>query len=450
VEEAVRRLRRAIAGAGGMKKDALTAVSAALRASDPARLVRGAVSLEGRKLKVGRWERDLGDYGRVVAIGGGKASGLMAVGLEAALEGRLSEGVVIVPDYQRKLPRLPGVRFVASTHPHPSVKGARAVGTMLRVLEGVGEGDLVVALISGGGSAMMPAPPEGVSIGELDRTSSLLLEGGASIREINTVRKHLSGVAGGRLAEKTGGAEVLALVTSDVVGDDLSSVASGPTVADPTSYGDALRILKARKLWTKVPSSVRKVIQSGVDGVIRDTPKPGDPIFGRVSNILVGSNAVAASAAKESLEDLGYRVTVSESVTGEARAVGRRLARGALRARTSGPHAMVWGGESTVTVRGRGMGGRNQELALAAAIELEGASDVAVLSFGTDGVDGPTEAAGAYADSSTLSRARTLGLDPQRSLLDNDSHSFFRKLGDLVVCGPTGTNVNDVMVALRA
>lgn len=432
-----------------VRRDAMRAVAAALKASGPELLVRRALILEDGRLKIGGLDRDLKGYRRVVLIGGGKASALMAAETERILGRRLDGGVVIVPDYQRPLPKLRRVEFARSTHPLPSEKGARAVRRMLGALAGVDGRDLVVALISGGGSALMPAPLKGVAVEELERTTSLLLKAGAEIAETNCVRKHLSRIAGGRLVEKTGGAEVLTLIVSDVVGDDLSSVASGPTVADPTTFREALRVLKARRVWDKAPGSVRRAVRSGVDGSIRETPKPGDPVFDRVTNVVVGSNVVASSAARESLEASGYRVTVLTSVTGEARVVGGRLAREA-RSAPSLPWAAVWGGETTVTVRGRGAGGRNQELALAAAIELRGSSRTAVVSFGTDGVDGATKAAGAYADSTTFERAKALGFDPRRFLRNNDSHSFFKALGDLLVTGPTGTNVNDVMLALRA
>lgn len=441
---------QAISRADGMKRDALRAAEAAIEASDPALLVRKALSFERGRLKVGRFDRALSGYRRVVLVGGGKASGLMAVEAERILGDRLDRGLVIVPEYQRSLPRLRKVKFARSTHPLPSEKGAKGVGRMLGALAGSGRDDLVLVLISGGGSAMMPSPVQGVTVEELNRTTDLLLKSGAEIGEMNCVRKHLSQIAGGRLVEKTDGAELLALIISDVVGDDLSSVASGPTVADPTTFIEARRILEARKVWKKVSTSVREAVQSGIEGAVRETPKPGDPVFERVSNVLVGSNAVAVSAAEAALKALGYEVTSVGSVTGEAKTVGRRLAREARSAPGSGRWAVVWGGETTVTVRGDGKGGRNQELALGAAIELGGSKRLAVVSFGTDGVDGGTTAAGAYSDSTTIRRARALGLDPRRYLRNNDSHTFFRALGDLVVTGPTGTNVNDVMMALRA
>ena len=336
-------LGQAIASADGMKRDALKAVDSALKASDPALLVRGAMRLEGDRLTAGRWSRALDDYRRVVVIGGGKASGLMAAEAERVLGDRLDRGLVIVPDYQRSLPPLRKVKFARSTHPLPSEKGARAVRRMLRALAGIDGDDLVVALMSGGGSALMPSPVEGVTVEELVRTTSLLLKAGAEIREINCVRKHLSQIAGGRLVEKTKGAEVLTLIISDVVGDDISSVASGPTVADPTSFPEARRIMEARSVWKEAPPSVRRAIQLGTEGKARETPKPGDPVFERVTNMVVGSNAVASSAAKASLEASGYRVTLVGSVTGEARVVGKRLARMVLAAPGPGRRAVVWG-----------------------------------------------------------------------------------------------------------
>ena len=437
------------AARGDLRKDALAAVRAAIGAADPRRLVLRELSAEGGVLTAGRFSGALDGYRRVVVVGGGKASAMMAAGVERVLGTWLDGGVVIVPEYQRPFPRLRKVRFAKSTHPLPSEKGARAVREMLGFLSGVGAGDLVVVLVSGGGSALMPAPIAGVTLKELEVTTSLLLKAGAEIGEVNCVRKHLSEIAGGRLVEKTNGAKVLALLISDVVGDDLSSVASGLTVPDPTTFSDARLILANRGIWNRVPPSVRDAVQKGAGGSTAETPKPGDRAFRRVTNVLVGSNDVATGAASEALKARGYVVTRASSVRGEARDVGKRLAALARTTPGSGRWAAVWGGETTVTVRGDGTGGRNQELALSAAIELRGTSGIMVASFGTDGVDGPTDAAGALADSSSFDRAKAMGLDPNALLENNDSHSFFRSLGDLVVTGPTGTNVNDVMLAIR-
>ena len=434
--------------AKGIRRDALLAVKAALEVADPALLVRRAVRVHGGELEVNDVARRLADLRKIVVVGGGKASGLMAVELEHLLGRELDRGVVVVPDYQTFLPKLEKIRFVTSTHPLPSKKGVKGVRQMLGALKGVSEEDLVIALFSGGGSALMPAPLEGLTVEELDITTNLLLKSGAEIREMNCVRKHLSQIAGGRLVEKAGEAQVLGLIISDVVGDDLSSVASGPTVADPTTFAEAEGVLRARGVWRKIPASVRKVIVSGAQGRVRETPKPGDPVFDRVTNALIGSNATATAAAEEALQSLGYKVRTAGGVTGEARDVGARLVRNVMS--TPGRRvAVVWGGETTVTVRGAGIGGRNQELALAAAVGLKRARGTAVVSFGTDGIDGSTTAAGAYADSTTAERARGMGLNLQRYLDGNDSNTFFRALGDLVVTGPTGTNVNDVMIAIR-
>ena len=444
-----RDLEAAIERARGIRRDALFAVKAALEAADPGLLVRRAVRVHGGKLAVNGLSCRLADFHQVVVVGGGKASGLMAAELERLLGRRIDRGVVVVPEYQKFLPRLKRIRFVMSTHPLPSERGLRGVRSMLGVLKGVSERDLVIALMSGGGSALMSVPLEGLTMEELDMTTSFLLKSGADIREMNCVRKHLSQVAGGRLVEMSGRAQVIGLVISDVVGDDLSSVASGPTAADPTTFIEAANVLRARKAWRRIPASVRKLIISGTEGRIRETPKPGDPVFKKVTNVLIGTNVIASSAAKDALQSLGYAVRMASAVAGEAREVGERLALRALS--TPGKRvAVVWGGETTVTVRGKGTGGRNQELALAAALRLKGASETAVVSFGTDGIDGSTAAAGAYADSTTVERALAAGLDPQRYLDDNDSNVFFGSLGDLIVTGPTGTNVNDVMIAIRS
>ena len=440
----------AIAGAHGAKKDALLAAKAAIGAADPRLLVGRALKFEGNAIIAGALRLDLGASRRILVVGGGKASGLMAAEVECILQDRIDDGVVIVPEAQRSLPRLKRVEFARSTHPLPTEKGARAVRKMLGILDRLGKGDLVICLVSGGGSSLMPLPAEGVSIEALADTTKMLLNAGAEIGEINCVRKHLSQTMGGRLAERMGRAEVLSLIISDVVGNDLGSVASGPTVPDPTTFAEAMEVLRRYGVWETVPSAVRVTIGAGVEGKVDETPKPGSRLFARVHNVLVGSNSVACAAAKASLEGAGYRVPFfRDSVTGEARMVGRRLARLAPSARGAEPWAAVWGGETTVTVRGQGVGGRNQEVALAAAIALRGSSRATVISFGTDGVDGATDAAGAIADSATFARAKVEGLDPGLFLKNNDSHSFFKAIGGLVVTGPTGTNVNDVMIALK-
>ena len=442
-------LESAVSGAHGQRRDALLAVRACLKAADPRLMVRRAMKLEGRTVSVKGRRLDLDGFRRLLVVGGGKASGLMAVEVERVLGDRIYGGVVVVPEAQRFLPRLKKVAFAWSTHPVPTEKGVRATEEMLRTLDGAGAQDLIICLISGGGSALMPLPVDGVSVHDLGETTKMLLRAGAEIGEINCVRKHLSQVAGGRLAERTRGAEVLSLIVSDVVGDDLGTIASGPTAPDLTTYLEAMRVLKRRGIWDRVPTAIREAVQSGVDGGLAETPKRGNVAFKRVNNVLIGSNRIACTAARASLRRSGYRVpSFLGEVTGEARVVGMRLAHLARNEPRGRRWAAVWGGETTVTVRGKGVGGRNQELALAAAIGLRGAPEAVVVSFGTDGIDGPTDAAGAIADSTTYGRGRSMGLDPEEHLESNDSHTFFETLGDLIISGPTGTNVNDVMMAL--
>jgi glycerate 2-kinase len=437
------------AEAHGIRKDVLLAAGAALKAANPSVLVRKNMKRQGSKLSTRGLRLDLDEYRRIIVVGGGKASGLMAVEAAKIIGDRLDGGFIIVPDYQKDLPRVGKVRFEKSTHPLPSEKGARAVRRMLRFVDGASRGDLVVVLVSGGGSALMPAPPKGVTVEDLRLTTDLLLKAGADIGETNCIRKHLSQIGGGRLAERVKGAEVLSLVISDVVGDDLSTIASGPTVPDPSTFADARKTLEERRIWTKVPASVRRAVLEGISRKAHETPKPGSRVFEKVNNLVIGSNADACAAAKVSLESRGYRVDLRMGVTGEARVVGRGLA--ALAAsEVAIPWAAVWGGETTVSVKGKGVGGRNQEAALAAAIELRGSARVVLSFFGTDGVDGPTRAAGAVADGTTVERGMRRGLSAEEYLKDNDSHSFFKALGDLIVTGPTGTNVNDVMIAVKA
>jgi len=417
-----------------------------IREVDPRRMVLRAMKLRATTLSVGGMAYDLEDYDRLMVIGGGKASALMASAVERTLGGWITSGRVVVPEYQSPLPRLKRISFLKSTHPLPSKRGVRAVEQMLRIVEGVEERDLVLCLISGGGSALMPMPLEGVSLSDKRSVTEMLLRSGAGIRDINCVRKHLSAFKGGRLAEKLSPANIISLIVSDVVGDDLASVASGPTVPDGTTFAQAEDILTRFGLWEPLPPGVRRVLEMGAAGEISETPKPESRVFEKVENVLVGSNLIAIRAASGALKRLGYSVSEISEVQGEAREFGASLARAALKKRARG--AIVAGGETIVTVKGSGKGGRNQEIALAAAIEISGSRDVTVLSFSTDGIDGSTDAAGAIADARTVEMAAERGMVAERRLADNDSYPLFKRLGDLVVTGPTGTNVNDISIAI--
>lgn len=425
----------------------LDAVEHALAAVEPGSLVRAKVRLsrDGGTLIVGRKRLALNGFRRVFIIGGGKASRGMALALEEILSGRITGGVVNVPESQARGGGR--IRFHGASHPLPSAHGEAGVREMLDLVGEPTRDTLVICLISGGGSAMLPMPREGIALSDKVETTWSLLRAGANIKELNVVRKHLSGVKGGWLAVKLFPAAVLSLVISDVVGNPLDSIASGPLYPDPSTFRGALDVIRKYRLTKRIPPDAMRVIMSGVAGEIPDTPKPGSRYFERVSNIIIGSNEDACKGAVRRLRALGCNpVLLTAPYEGESARVGERFGLLTLQRRTRRPRSWVAGGETTVTVTGEGVGGRNQEFALGAATKISGNSGVAIISIGTDGVDGPTDAAGAIVDGSTVRRAHALGLKPGESLRRNDSYEFFEGLGDLVITGPTGTNVNDVCV----
>jgi len=390
--------------------------------------------------------------GRVLVVGMGKASVPMARAVEDLLGDRIEAGAVVTKyGHGGKLER---IKVYEAGHPIPDEEGMRAAGEILEMAERAGEGDTVLCLISGGGSALTPLPAEGIALGEKQRTTELLLRCGARVEEINALRKHLSRIKGGQLARAAHPARVVSLILSDVVGDPLEVIASGPTVPDPTTFGECVDIARRYGIWEDLPEAVRERLKRGVRGEVPETPKPGDPSFERCDNLLVGNNRKALDAARSEAERRGYRtLLLTSTLQGEAREVGKVLAAVVREVRESGnpvspPACLLSGGETTVTVRGRGKGGRNQELALAMVRELAGLEGVMVLSAGTDGTDGPTDAAGASVDGGTLERASALGLDPDEHLRENDSYNFFHALEDLFITGPTGTNVMDLQIIL--
>ena len=430
------------------------ALNEALQAADPHAIIRDNVNLRNSILRVSDFSLKLDEFERIFVIGGGKASAGMALEIERILGNRITGGSVNIPDYSKPWPKSSRIVFNPATHPIPSQRGVLGVENMLQLVGKASGKDLVICLISGGGSALMPQPAPGITLSNKRKTTELLLTSGANIHETNTVRKHLSGIKGGRLAEKLFPAMILSLIISDVVGDELESIASGPTVPDDTTYQDAHKVLESHGLWTKVPESVRDHISKGMKGEVPETPKPGSTIFARVRNLLVGSNEHSCGAAARALRQKGYRTLVYSTKTqGESKEVGKTLSGLARDIRESQipiapPAAIVAGGETTVTVQGKGRGGRNQELALSAALSIQGLKGILVASIGTDGVDGPTDAAGAVADGTTIERAMRNGLDVKSFLDENDSYPFFKKLDDLIITGPTGTNVNDIMIAI--
>ncbi len=382
-------------------------------------------------------DRPLDAYRRVVLVGAGKAAMTMAGALEARLGARIDEGLVVVPHGYRATfpvgPRAPQkVEVVEARHPVPDAAGVQAAQRTLDLAASLGADDLLLVALSGGGSALWPAFGDRISLDDAQRTFRFLLHSGADIHAVNTFRRALSRIGGGGLARAAYPAAVLALVISDVAGDDLATIASGPTVPNPTTFADALAVLERLDLMRLIPVSVLAHLRHGVD-----RPEPEPPVSHRARTVLVGSNRDALAAAQAEAEQRGYAVhRHAEPVTGEAREVGRRLAEEVLRADVHRPTCLLWGGETTVTVTGDGRGGRNQELALAVALALDGVDrDVLFLSGGTDGIDGPTDAAGAWATPQTAAQARALGLDPADHLARNDAYPFFDALGQVAQDG---------------
>jgi hydroxypyruvate reductase len=414
--------------------------------------VRRAVVRQGDRLYVDGVPYDLQRYAHVYVVGAGKAGATMAQGLEEVLGERLRGGVVTVK-YGHLAP-VSRVTILEAAHPVPDAAGMQGAEALLQVAQQAGADDLVLCLLSGGGSALLPAPSPGITLAEKQQVTGLLLECGASIDEINAIRKHLSRLKGGQLARLVWPATLITLMLSDVVGDRLDVIASGPTVPDPTTYHDCLEIISRYDLLPRLPVSVRGHLQRGQAGELAETPKATDPAFVGSQTVLIGSNRMALQAACAEAQARGYKtLLLSSSLQGETRHIARMHAAIGREIQQSGaplapPACVITGGETTVTLRGDGLGGRNQEFALAAALDIAGLESVVVLSAGTDGTDGPTPAAGALADGSTVARAQALGLAPQICLRRNDSYHFFHALDDLFITGPTGTNVMDMHILL--
>ncbi|MEM3463607.1 MAG: glycerate kinase [Candidatus Bathyarchaeia archaeon] len=431
---------------------ALKSLEAAIKAVDPKSLIKSKLKLEGSILHVNGRAFNIGKFKNIYVIGGGKASGSMAEALEEVLGDKITDGLVNVPKGNKHKTGI--IRLHEASHPIPDESGVEGTRKMLEIAEKAGEEDLIICLISGGGSSLMPMPRGEITIADKRRITEELLKCGATINEINTVRKHISEFKGGWLAKKAYPATILNLILSDVLGDPLDFIASGPTVPDSTTFSDAINVLKKYGLWDKAPKSIRKVLTDGEKGLIPETPKTGDEIFKKVFNVVIGNNRAASMTACETLQSEGLNTLLLTSLLeGEARHVGTMLASLAREILASGnpvkkPAGIVAGGETTVTVAGKGKGGRNQEIALAASLKIKGFEGVVIASLSTDGVDGPTDAAGAIADGKTIVKAEASGLKAEEFLADNNSYNFFSQLGDLIFTGPTGTNVNDISVII--
>jgi hydroxypyruvate reductase/glycerate 2-kinase len=404
------------------------------------------------------------NFKKLIIVGFGKAAPAMAKAVKDDLMDLIDTGIVVtkyghaentefgVKSSELGVKKLKKIKVIEAGHPVPDENGLNATEEIIRLLKDVDEKTLVTCLISGGGSALLVSPYKGISLNEKQEITELLLKAGADINGLNTVRKHISRVKGGRLAEIAYPAKIISLILSDVIGDKLDVIASGPTSPDKTTYKDALKVLEKYKLMNKCPEKILVILQKGENGLTPETPKEGNKIFESVENIIIGSNKKALEAAKTKAESFGLQTEIiSSEITGEARDVGTWLAKEAIKKKGSrgmgqGVRCLISGGETTVTVKGVGIGGRNMELALAFAMEIEGIEGITFLSAGTDGTDGPTDAAGAIVDGQTVARAKAIGFDPGTYLENNDSYNFFKQINELFITGPTGTNVMDIQI----
>ncbi len=429
-------------------------LAAALEAVEPSQAVRRHVKRQGNRLHIAGKTYDLNEVNRLFLISFGKASLPMAQSMAEVLGEHLTTGIVIPKSPPSPSPtpsRHPSFSVLPAAHPVPDQRSLQAAQQVINLLGTTTAADLVLFLISGGGSALLTAPSPGVSLEDLQTLTQALLACGATINEINCLRKHLSQVKGGGLARLAAPARMATLILSDVVGDPLDVIASGPTVPDPTTFQEALDILRKHNLEEETPASIKAYLQRGAAGEIPETPKAGDPVFDQAHHAIIGNNEQSARAALNQARAEGFNpMLLTTSLQGEARQAGRFLASILRQLALSGdplprPACLVAGGETTVTVRGDGQGGRNQELALSAVKELTGLADVWLISLATDGEDGPTDAAGAVVSGETWRRAVALGLDPNDFLARNDAYHFFAPLGDLLKPGPTQTNVCDLV-----
>lgn len=435
-----------------MREDARSIFLAGVRAVQGREAVLRHCRRQGNRLQMADLTVDLDAIGSVIVVGAGKATASMAMAVETLMGDRISEGVIAIP-YGHREP-LTRIRQMEAGHPIPDENGVAAAYAVLDTVTRAKEGDLVICLLSGGGSALMPLPAEGIGLADKQETSRLLIQCGASIHEINAVRKHLSAIKGGRLAQAAFPARMFTWIVSDVVGDNLDVIASGPTVADRSTYRDVRQIAERYDLLDRLPKAVVERIDAGCKGLVPETPKSGEPCFERVHTCIVASNIEALLAAEAEARKRGYHPMILSSRfsgdTGAAAAFHLAILQEML---SSGkpiglPACILSGGETTVVVRGAGLGGRNQEFVLHAVGHLPEDRPVVFFSAGTDGRDGPTDVAGAVADSTSLERARKLGLDPEDFLSRNDSNTFFSRLGDGVITGNTGTNVMDIRLIL--
>ncbi|MDM8522697.1 glycerate kinase [Desulfococcaceae bacterium HSG8] len=435
-----------------MREHALSIFQAGLKAVEPGAAIRRYCRPEGETLFIKNIPYDLSRFRKLFLIGAGKASAPMAKALEDMVGEKIAGGIVNVK--YGHVDELRRVRLSEGGHPVPDENGEKGAQAIYNLVKQARKDDLILCVISGGGSALLPLPFRGITLKDKQDTANVLLACGATIHEINAIRKHMSVLKGGGLAQAAAPAALVSLILSDVVGDDTDVIASGPTVPDTSTFRDCLAILEKYKIADRVPASVLRHIREGRAGNVPETPKKGARIFDNTQNVIIGNNADAIIAAKQKAETLGYTsLILSSMIEGETKHIAKvhsAIAREVLKTGhpVPAPACILSGGETTVTITGKGLGGRNQEFALWAASDIAGRENIVVFSGGTDGNDGPTDAAGAVADNCTVERARAIGVEPVQFLSNNDSYHFFEKLGDLLITGPTNTNVMDIRIML--
>lgn len=435
-----------------MRNDAVRIFNKGLEAVEPCSAIKRCCRREGDNLFIGNRKYDLSAIKNIFVTGAGKATAPMAAAIEDILAENITRGIINVK--YGHIASLNHIRLIEAGHPVPDKNGMQGAGKILNLVDCAGKNDLVLCLISGGGSALLALPTEGITLKDKQDTIKILLSCGATIHEINTIRKHTSGIKGGRLAKAAYPATMVSLILSDVVGDDLDVIASGPSVPDPSTFEECMEIFKKYKILKNIPQTVISHIKSGISGKIPETPKKHDPTFTKTYNLIIASNMEAINAARIEAEKTGYNTLVlSSMIEGETRDVAKvhtAIAREILKTGNPilPPACILSGGETTVNITGSGLGGRNQEFVLAAAIDIAKRKNIVVLSGGTDGGDGPTDAAGAIADNNTFKRAESTGLNPLHFLSNNDSYHFFKQLDDLLITGPTNTNVMDLRIIL--
>ncbi len=434
------------------RQRAIAIFQAGLRAVEPIAAMKSYCQLSGSLLSIDGSNYDLDRFEKILVIGAGKAGASMARAMEEILEERISDGIIVVK--YGHLDELKKVRIREAGHPVPDQNGYLGARAIYQLASTADEKTLVICLISGGGSALLTMPVDGVSLADKQATTKVLLECGANIHEINTIRKHLSVIKGGGLARAVYPAVLVTLILSDVVGDDLDSIASGPCVPDSKTFADCQDIFNKYGIEQDIPAPVLQHIRRGLAGEVAETPKAGQEFFKQTQNVIIGSNFNALLKAKAKADELGYHtLLLSSMIEGETREVACNHIAIAAEIEAHGyplarPACVLSGGETTVKIKGNGKGGRNQEFVLAAAIRMAGMRHITAFSAGTDGSDGPTDAAGAIADDQTLAEAAVQGLEPKQYLDNNDSYHFFDQVGGLYKTGPTNTNVMDIRIIL--